>query len=298
MTGQRLAVPRRLLSKLGIASTLGVGRGSDRKTSSPDGFSDSFADVILPSVPTDPPGPRLMLLNDCRDQDNFGAGVLMDGLLRILSRSVPHATIVPIPSHWLIDASFGFGAFRGGGEGFRQPKANFPMVADQFQTVADDWVEGRGGRDAHKFLTRIEGADLVVLNGEGSIYRDNLSAIRELFLAWLAKTRLGVPTIFVNGTVHLTDVVPVLPAMVRKTFSTLDAVAVREAWSLRNLRTYAPDVNVRAGTRLRFRVDAGRRTRHARGEGRPRAGQRSPLLLLRSRRDANGSSRTAKVGAV
>ena len=42
--------------------------------------------------------------------------------------------------------------------------------------------------------------------------------------------------------VHLTDVMPVLPAMVRKTFSVLDAVAVREPCSLRNLAQFAPDV--------------------------------------------------------
>jgi len=82
-----------------------------------------------------------------------------------------------------------------------------------------------------------------VLNGEGSIYRTNLSATRELFLAWLAKERLGIPTVYVNGGIHLTRVMPVLPAMVRKTFTVLDAVAVREAWSLRNLEEFVPGVD-------------------------------------------------------
>ena len=81
---------------------------------------------------------------------------------------------------------------------------------------------------------------MVVLNGEGSVYRTNLSAIRELFIAWLCKCHLGIPTIFVNATVHLTDVMPILPAMVRKTLPVLDAVAVREPLSLRNLAHYAP----------------------------------------------------------
>ena len=82
------------------------------------------------------------------------------------------------------------------------------------------------------------------MNGEGSVYRTNLSAIRELFIAWLCKCRLGIPTIFVNATVHLTDVMPILPAMVRKTLPVLDAVAVREPLSLRNLAHYAPSVDV------------------------------------------------------
>jgi polysaccharide pyruvyl transferase WcaK-like protein len=185
----------------------------------------------------------VVLLNDCRDQVNFGASVLVDGLIAILAQSMPDATIVPIPSHWLVDASLGFDAFVNDGEGLRPPQATFPTVADQFETIGDAWMEGRGGRDAAEFMTRLQSADLVVVNGEGSIYRTNQSAIRELFLAWFSKQRLGVPTIFVNGMVHLTDVMPILPAMVRKTFPVLDAVAVREACSLRNLRLYAPEVD-------------------------------------------------------
>src|SRR6185437_8689291 len=97
---------------------------------------------------------------------------------------------------------------------------------------------------ARELLKRLQGADLVVLNGEGSVYRTNLSAIRELFIAWLCKHQLGISTILVNATVHLTDVMPILPAMVRKTLPVLDAVAVREPVSRRNLAQYAPDVAV------------------------------------------------------
>jgi polysaccharide pyruvyl transferase WcaK-like protein len=184
-----------------------------------------------------------VLLNDCRDQVNFGSNALVDGLLQILSRGVPNATILPIPSHWLIDASQGFGAFVSDGIGLKQPRATFPTVADQFETVADEWLRGGGGPGAQEFLSRFEAADLVILNGEGSIYRTNLSAVRELFLAWLCKERLGIPTVYLNGGLHLTDVMPILPAMVRKTFQTLDAVGIREAWSLRNLHDHVPGVD-------------------------------------------------------
>ena len=104
-------------------------------------------------------------------------------------------------------------------------------------------MSGDGGPGAANSSNRIRRSDVVVLNGEGSVYRDNLSAIRELFLAWLAKERLGIPTVFVNGMVHLTAVMPVLPAMVRKTFRVLDAVTVRDPYSLRNLEEYVPDVH-------------------------------------------------------
>ncbi len=168
----------------------------------------------------------------------------MDGLYRILMHAAPNASVRPIPSHWLLDTSNGLGAFTNGGAGMRQLFAAYPVVADQFEVVAEEWLKGRAGPGADELLSRFQGADLVVLNGEGSVYRTNLSAIRELFIAWLCKCHLGIPTIFVNATVHLTDVMPILPAMVRKTLPVLDAVAVREPLSLRNLGHYAPNVAV------------------------------------------------------
>jgi polysaccharide pyruvyl transferase WcaK-like protein len=231
---------RRVRSKLrGVRQRRSPGRENEAFS----GASDRFVETIGPTAPTKPPGPTVVLLNDCRDQVNFGARALVDGLMAILSESAPNATILPIPSHWLIDWSHGSSGLVNDGDGLRQPQARFPTVADQFEAIADEWMQGRGGRGAHQFLNRFEAADLVVLNGEGSIYRTNLSAIRELFLAWLARERLGISTVYVNGGLHLSDVMPVLPAMVRKTFRTLDAIAIRDPWSLRNLQEYVPGVD-------------------------------------------------------
>ena len=205
---------------------------------------DKWTDPIAPTVASDPPGPTVVLLNDCRDQVNLGANALIDGMIAILSHSLPNATILPIPSHWLIEAEF-LHSFVNDGVGLHQPRVVFPYVSDQFETVADEWMAGRGGPDADQYLNRFAAADLVVVNGEGSLYRRNQSAVRELFLAWFCKTRLGVPTIFANGSSHLTDVDPVLPPMARKSFGALDAVAVREPPSHRNIRHHAPDVEAK-----------------------------------------------------
>jgi polysaccharide pyruvyl transferase WcaK-like protein len=187
----------------------------------------------------------VLLVNDCGDQRSFGTEALMDGLAVILAQSTPDVRFRSVPSHWLVDAPALRVGFPAGGAGLRQPTPVFPAVADQFDEIADEWLAGDAGPGASEYLAKFKGADLVILNGEGSIYRTNLSAIRELFLTWFAKTRLGIPTMFVNGTVHLTDVLPFLPAMVRKTFGVLDAVTVREPFSLRNLAAYAPDVPAR-----------------------------------------------------
>jgi hypothetical protein len=205
---------------------------------------DKWTDPIAPTRPSDPPGPTLVLINDCRDQVNLGANMLIEGLIEILSRSLPNATMLPIPSHWLIEAEF-LDSFVNDGVGLHQPRVAFPYLSDQFESVADDWMSGRGGPDVDQYLSRFAAADLVLVNGEGSLYRRNQSAVRELFLVWLCKTRLGVPAMFANGSSHLTDVDPILPPMVRKSFGALDAVAVREPPSYRNLKHYAPDVDVK-----------------------------------------------------
>ena len=187
--------------------------------------------------------PTLVLLNDCSDQMNYGAEALVKGLIRIVNAAIPDHELRTIPSHWVYDAQRGFKAFYNG-DFLTQPQAIWPEVADQFECVADEWLAGRGGAGVETYLKLLEGVDAVILNGEGSMYRTNLSAVRELFIAWFAKARLEIPTVFINGLIHLTLVTPILPAMMRKTFRVLDAVTVRDPWSLKNIREFMPDIPV------------------------------------------------------
>ena len=207
------------------------------------------AGAVRPAAPTrrprDPDSPTVLVINDSRDQINYGAEALVEGLLHILSVALPRHTLRLIPSHWLDEAGIPSAFHSGDSLEYPGESALWPAVADQFECIADEWLAGHGGRGAAAYLEKLEGADIVVLNGEGSIYRTNISAVRELFLAWFAKTKLGIPTVFLNGTVQLTLVMPILPAMVRKTFRALDAVAVRGPYSLRNVQEFVPDVAVR-----------------------------------------------------
>jgi polysaccharide pyruvyl transferase WcaK-like protein len=186
----------------------------------------------------------LLLVNDCRDQANYGAEALVEGLARILDAAIPGHALRLIPSHWLLDSQFARAAFHDGAA-LTQPHAIWPEVADQFDSVAEEWLAGRGGRDVNAFLEKLDGVDVVVLNGEGSMYRNNLSAVRELFLAWLARAKLDIPTVCINSLVHLTQVVPILPAMMRKAFAVLDGVAVRDPYSLRNVQAFMPEIPVK-----------------------------------------------------
>ena len=112
----------------------------------------------------------------------------------------------------------------------------FPVVADDFDRFADEWVAGSGGPMAERFLREVEWCDVIVYNGENSLYRNTREGSRALFLLWLSRTRLGKPTCIINHTAHLTGVLPLMNAMVRKVYPRLDLATCREAASWRNLR--------------------------------------------------------------
>src|ERR687891_2683906 len=86
---------RRVLSKL---RSVARGRSTRRASEPSSNTSHRFVEPIAPVTPSDPPGATIVLLNDCRDQQNYGANALADGLVAILTRSTPNATILPIPS--------------------------------------------------------------------------------------------------------------------------------------------------------------------------------------------------------
>jgi len=120
----------------------------------------------------------------------------------------------------------------------------FPAAADDFDRFADEWLAGGGGPMAARFMSELERSDVLVYNGENSLYRNTVEGTRALFLLWLSKTRLGKPTCIVNHTVHLTGVLPLMNAMVRKVHPSLDVVTCREAASYHLLKSIGID-NVR-----------------------------------------------------
>lgn len=207
---------------------------------------------------------KLLFLNDTRDHDNWGSNACAESLLAILKQAIPEARIETVLSSWTTRRFRQAPRWLGGKvywertrlvDRFSRSFDFLPSVADDFDDVAADWLEGRGGPFVKEFLGKLRGADVVVLNAEGSTYRNNSSAIRCLFALWLARTRFGVPAVFMNGSVTLTVVDPILPAIVRKAFGELSAVAVREPCSLRNVHAFVPGKPVELVPDSVFHVD-------------------------------------------
>lgn len=193
---------------------------------------------------------KVLLINDNSDHPNWGAQATPYALKRIIGRVVPGADITSLSWDWLRQRWFEFtvpspsrrfttperhGSLWRLAHRLTRPVEFYPEIADDFDRAADAWLAGDGGPDAEEFIRLARGADLVVYNGENSIYRNTREGCHGLFLLWLAKTRLAKPSCLVNHTAHLNEVRPVMNAMVQLVASQLDLVAVRETRSLKNL---------------------------------------------------------------
>jgi len=200
-------------------------------------LSDMLADVLRGArrLLGGGPGHRVLLLNDTRDQNNWGSIALSDALERILRDAIPGLRLESIPSIQLWESIGPSGEVR----------MRLPEGADDFDRVARAWEAGEGGVEAEDFIRRARRSDLVIYNGEGSIYRRNHSAIKALFMTWYARQRLGIPALYLNGGLHLTHVEPFVPPIAAISLGALDGVAIREPWSMRCLEEFCPGVRGR-----------------------------------------------------
>lgn len=199
---------------------------------------------------------KILVLNDTRDQPNWGSQACVQGLIDILEDRVPGARVETYTSAWMF-RRYRRQARRLGGKIYYSAKPNrlqrrasmpynlAPSVVDEFEFLAREWRAGRGGPGADRFVNDLRELDAVVFNAEGSTYRSNYMARLSLFMLWLARVHFDVPSFFLNGTVTLTDVDPILPGMARKALPVLDAITVRESRSVRNLARHVPEAEVR-----------------------------------------------------
>jgi polysaccharide pyruvyl transferase WcaK-like protein len=216
---------------------------------------------------------KILTLNDGSLCQNWGLQACTEGLLQIIARENADAGFTLL-DHAYMHRRYSFEPRLFGGKKLfaynsRVAKKYFPVfhvlprVADEFEYVADLWLQGKGGNGANEFIEKAHGADAVIFNAEGSTYRDeNICALKGLFMLWLAKTKLAKRALFLNGSVTLTRVDATLPAMIRRVFSTIDMAAVREPASYRNILDYYPELDgrIRMVPDSTFALDVEQRT--------------------------------------
>ena len=196
--------------------------------------------------------PKILLLNDNSEQDNWGAQATPYAIQRMLRDTIPGADTRWFSYSWLnkrfrrlrlplgkkvvyepdrVPRMFGRIANR-----VSRRAEFFPDIADEFEHFADEWMAGRGGPLADEFMAAATQSDVIVHNGENSMYKNSVMGCRALFMLWFAKTRLGKPSCEINQTVAVSSMPrPIMRGMVEVVYPLLDAVTVREPRSLADL---------------------------------------------------------------
>lgn len=194
----------------------------------------------------------ILLINDTEDHDNWGSQACADTLKQIIQVANKNTEIRSVHSKWINRSYltiniplFGEKIYWERNRLYNRFARSFnylPKIADEFEITSKEWLNGKGGPGAKEIIEQLQGVDAVVFNAEGSTYRNNYSATKSLFILWFAKTNYGIPGYFLNGSITLTDVDPILPGMIRKVFPLLDGITIREPVSFKNLKKYIPDI--------------------------------------------------------
>ncbi len=195
---------------------------------------------------------KLLFINDTTDHDNWGSIACTDALKEIIHKTSPDIEIIPLYSEWIkrryrivhlpLLKPFFYHKPNKILNRFSKAYPYIPQIYDEFEHVANDWLSGKAGPGAEEFIEKVKGVDAVLFNAEGSVYRNNYTAILGLFLLWLAKNKFNKKAFFHNGSVTLTRIDPRLPAIVKHTFESLDGISIREPYSLRNFQKFYPGI--------------------------------------------------------
>lgn len=122
-----------------------------------------------------------------------------------------------------------------------------PLQASDLDQYVHLWVENKQKNPmVSDMLKKIHRCDVVLINGEGSIYKDVLKGRFLLFFSYISKVLFGKSTYIVN---HTADI-GLVREFVTKIYPLLDGIAVRERLTLNELNSIgilknihlAPDV--------------------------------------------------------
>lgn len=199
--------------------------------------------------------PRVFLVGDTSNRTNWGCRATSLALKSMIARHGRiegsldiRATQAGIRKRFSNRAGFALertlvGRCKEGDEGWKLHAERFFSGAVQFLGVTIGSLERlsdelAAGRILPTIADRIRGADVVLINGEGSFMGRRVSGRVEMLVGYCAATRFGKPVALVNHTADLRD--PVMAALGKKVYPVFQDVCVREHFSLRLVEEFLP----------------------------------------------------------
>lgn len=121
---------------------------------------------------------------------------------------------------------------------------NIPETADQYDFYTDLWKQGNGGILSAQIIQKIDVADIVIFNAEGSTYRKNFGSLAGLFILYYAAKIHKKRALFANGSFTISSVDNVLSGIAKKLYSEGVDFFVREPISSECLSSVGVDAKV------------------------------------------------------
>ena len=176
---------------------------------------------------------KILFVNDTSSDNNLGCNATTNALYELIDEHLPEYRVSDVI---YLDET-------------EHPSIApmVPLKAEDFDEYAHLWVENKQqSRIISDMLKKIHRCDVVLLNGEGSIYKDVLKGRFILFFSYISKVFCMKPTYIVN---HTADT-GMVRELVTKTYPLLDGIVVREPLTLKELTSIgilenvhlAPDV--------------------------------------------------------
>jgi polysaccharide pyruvyl transferase WcaK-like protein len=160
---------------------------------------------------------KILFINDTSDDNNIGCKATSNALFELISERLPNYEINDVIKLFHTE---------------RCGIANYiPNNINEFDMACKNWLDSTNNEEINFEMQKLRRCDLVIINGEGSIYKDVLKCRYQLFVAYLAKTYLNKKVYMVNHTAELS----LVKSMAQKVYSLFDGIVAREPITQRQI---------------------------------------------------------------
>ncbi|MCD1259533.1 polysaccharide pyruvyl transferase family protein [Paenibacillus athensensis] len=164
---------------------------------------------------------NILFINDTYDDFNLGCKATTQAMYELMEERLPQYRVSGVIKLFHTERSEIIGLL---------PHSEHELDEKCLQVLNQD--------TAFRFeLDKIRQCDIVLINGEGSIYKDVVKCRYQLFLAYLAKKYLGKRVYMVNHTADLS----LIQAMAKVVYVQLDGIVAREPLTKAELETAGID---------------------------------------------------------
>jgi hypothetical protein len=163
---------------------------------------------------------KILLVNDTTDDNNLGCKATTNALYELIEERLPNFEVM--------------GAIKLFHTERPEIAPYIPTNPDELDMFCSNWLKDMQNGVISYEMDKLKRCDVVLVNGEGSIYKDVLKCRYQLFICYLAKKYLNKKVYIVNHTADIS----LIHDMAVRVYSLLDGIVAREPYSKAHLESF------------------------------------------------------------